>query len=66
MYEPVKFNIELDLKFTLHSLHRSRTLNLIEDKFQTITFSYTTQYAKKEKTKRKNKVGAFTTIFAVG
>ena len=49
-----------------HSLHRSRTLNLTEDRFQTITFSYTTQYARKKKTKRKNKVGALTTIFAVG
>ena len=49
-----------------HSLHRSPTLNLTEDRFQTITFSYTTQYARKKKTKRKNKVGAFTTIFAVG
>ena len=61
MYEPVKFNIELDLKFTL-----SLTSSLTDDRFQTITFIYTTQYSKKKKTKRKNKVGAFTTIFAVG
>ena len=61
MYEPVKFNIELDLKFTL-----SLTSSLTDDRFQTTTFIYTTQYSKKKKTKRKNKVGAFTTIFAVG
>ena len=49
-----------------HSISRVHARNLyIVDTFQTNTFSYTTKYAKKKK-KRKNKVGTFTTIFAVG